>query len=347
MSMLAILSFSFAAAVLCANYLPLEGVLLPLGCAFVLAFAVTFLPRLRQMPRNRKARYAAFGLALGCLWTVGYSQVFWAPAQALDEKTVRLTATVSQWPQETDYGGVSVLARADTEGWVTVPILLYVDEQGSDLRPGDRIETVVHCTLADQTSTGEEITYYTAKGIFLTGQAYGRLEVEQPDHIPLRDRPAYWSQALKESIAQTFPGDVSGLVQALVTGNRDSLTDPFTTSHIPALAQMLTGAGLSEFANIPIFAGYTLQNLPYVLFVSVGVAGIGFCCYFLAMEYQPASVVSLVYFFKPALAPVLAWMVHGEIIAPNMLLGIVLIVAGSLCAIIPGILEAKRVSLQK
>ena len=77
------------------------------------------------------------------------------------------------------------------------------------------------------------------------------------------------------------------------------------------------------------------------------VAGIGFCCYFLAMEYQPASVVSLVYFFKPALAPVLAWMVHGEIIAPNMLLGIVLIVAGSLCAIIPGILEAKRVSLHK
>ena len=113
-------------------------------------------------------------------------------------------------------------------------------------------------------------------------------------------------------------------------------------SHIPALAQALMGAGLSDFANIPIFAGYTWQNLPYVLFVSVGVAGIGFCCYFLAMEYQPASVVSLVYFFKPALAPVMAWFIHGEIISQNMLLGIVLIVAGSLCAIIPGIVEAKR-----
>ncbi len=113
-------------------------------------------------------------------------------------------------------------------------------------------------------------------------------------------------------------------------------------SHIPALAQALMGAGLSDFANIPIFAGYTQGNLPYVLFVSVGVAGIGFCCYFLAMEYQPASVVSLVYFFKPALAPVLAWFIHGEIISRNMLLGIVLIVAGSLCAIVPGILEARR-----
>ena len=236
--MLAILSFSFAGAVFCANYLLLESLLLPLGCGFALAFGFTFLPQVRKRPRGRTARYAAFGLALGFLWTAGYSWVFWRPAELLDEKTVRLTATVSQWPQETDYGGFSVLARADTEGWVTVPILLYVDDQGADLRPGDRIETVTHCALADQASSGEEITYYTAKGIFLTGQAYGRLEVERPDHIPLRDWPAYWSQALKESISQAFPNDVSGLVQALVTGNRDNLSDPFTTS--------LQRAGLSH-----------------------------------------------------------------------------------------------------
>ena len=113
-------------------------------------------------------------------------------------------------------------------------------------------------------------------------------------------------------------------------------------THIPAVADAIIAAGVPSFANIPILAGYNLQNLPYVLFVSAGVAGIGFCCYFLAMEHQPASVVSLVYFFKPALSPVLAWWLHGEEIPFNMLLGIVLIVAGSLCAIIPGILEAKR-----
>ena len=113
-------------------------------------------------------------------------------------------------------------------------------------------------------------------------------------------------------------------------------------SHIPAVAQAFQGAGLDSFANIPVFAGYTLENLPYVLFVSVGVAGIGFFAYFLAMEHQSASVVSLVYFFKPALSPILGWAVHGEEISQNMLLGIVLIVIGSLCAIIPGILESRR-----
>lgn len=113
-------------------------------------------------------------------------------------------------------------------------------------------------------------------------------------------------------------------------------------SHIPAVAQLFQKIGLNSFANIPILAGYTLQNLPYVLFVSVGVAGIGFCAYFLAMEYQPASVVSLVYFFKPALSPVLAWLVHGEEISQSMFIGVAMIVAGSLCSIIPGIVESKR-----
>lgn len=113
-------------------------------------------------------------------------------------------------------------------------------------------------------------------------------------------------------------------------------------SHIPAVARMFQNIGLESFANIPVFAGYTLANLPYVLFVSVGVAGIGFCAYFLAMEYQPASVVSLVYFFKPALSPILAWAVHGEEISLNMTAGIILIVVGSLCSIIPGILESRK-----
>lgn len=75
------------------------------------------------------------------------------------------------------------------------------------------------------------------------------------------------------------------------------------------------------------------------------VAGVGFCAYFLAMEYQPASVVSLVYFFKPALSPILAWMVHGEEIPGNMLAGILLILRARL-PISPRRLESRRAKQQ-
>ena len=38
-------------------------------------------------------------------------------------------------------------------------------------------------------------------------------------------------------------------------------------SHISVVAQMFQSIGLNSFANIPVLAGYTWENLPYVLFV--------------------------------------------------------------------------------
>ena len=65
---------------------------------------------------------------------------------------------------ESDYG-YSVLVRTDTDKWITLSTLLYVDGQGKDLRPGDRISIIARCSLANRSGSGEEITYYTAKGI--------------------------------------------------------------------------------------------------------------------------------------------------------------------------------------
>ena len=83
-----------------------------------------------------------------------------------------------------------MLVREDGEPGAPVPTLVYArDEQGADLRPGDRVETVAHCTLAERTFGGEEITYYTAKGIFLRAEAYGELRVTRPERLPLRYLP--------------------------------------------------------------------------------------------------------------------------------------------------------------
>ena len=227
MRRLAIFSFSFGAAALCAALLPLDGALWLLGALALAAALLTGLPHGSKKARLA-VRWGAMGLAAGFLWTAGYTALFWRPAQALDDRTVRLSGTVAEWPQEREYGW-SVLVRMETEG-PAVPTLLFADSQAAQLRPGDRVETVAHCTLADRSRAGEEITYYTAKGILLTAQGYGLLSWERPEAVPLRDRPALWSRALKDSIDRSFPGDAAPLVKALVTGNRDSLTDPFTTS---------------------------------------------------------------------------------------------------------------------
>ena len=104
----------------------------------------------------------------------------------------------------------------------------------------------------------------------------------------------------------------------------------------------LTAAGLDTIASIPFLTGYTAANLPIVLYIYIGVTGIGFTCYFLSMEVTSAQTTSLVFFFKPALAPLLAFLILHEAIPGNMLAGIACILCGSLASILPGLLAQRR-----
>ena len=113
-------------------------------------------------------------------------------------------------------------------------------------------------------------------------------------------------------------------------------------THIPSVSAALTAAGLDTFASIPFFTGYTAANLPIVLYIYIGVTGIGFTCYFLSMEVTSAQTTSLVFFFKPALAPLLAFLILHEAIPGNMLAGIACILCGSLASILPGLLAQRR-----
>ena len=238
MRILATFAFSFTTAVFLAVYMGLDPVLLPLGGAMILAAAGVRLVLREKNRRRTRALLICFGLAFGFLWTAFYMSVFFQPARELDGRTVRLAATVADWPQAGDYGGYTVVIQAETDRGVNVTTILYTDRQGESLRPGDRIETVAHCTLGDRTFAGEKITYYTAKGIFLRATAYGRLEIQRPDHVAPQYYAAWISRILKAGIDAAFPEDMAGFVRALVTGNRDNLTDEFTTS--------LERAGLSH-----------------------------------------------------------------------------------------------------
>lgn len=270
MRKLAVFAFSFSAAVFLWAYLDLDA-LLPLlwaGCALA---ALTAGLLLRSMPRRRCVLVLiCFGLALGFLWSAVYEQLFFQPAAALDDRTVRLQATVTDYPQVGEYGGYTLVARVETEDLARPLAVLYVDEQGEDLRPGDKISAVVHYTLADHTFAGEEITYYTAKGIFLQGEVYGRLDVERPERIPVKYWPAVWADILKKGIVGVFPEEEAAIVQGIVTGNRDNLTDQFTSSlervglshtvavsgmHLAFLAQLLVtlrGRGKRSTALVTI-----------------------------------------------------------------------------------------------
>lgn len=108
-------------------------------------------------------------------------------------------------------------------------------------------------------------------------------------------------------------------------------------SHIGPLADLLVALNLPMFARIPLFSGYTPDIIPAMLFICVGVTGVGFASYFMAMQLTSPLKASLVFFLKPALAPVLAFFILSEPIPLNMKIGIALIIAGSLVSLLPSL----------
>lgn len=100
-------------------------------------------------------------------------------------------------------------------------------------------------------------------------------------------------------------------------------------SKIPLVADFFHSIHLSDFAAIPILQGITLSRIPVLLYISLGVTGLGYAFYFMAMERTTASTVSLVFFIKPALATLLAYLFLHEPIHFNMVAGILFILLGS------------------
>ena len=73
-------------------------------------------------------RSALLGAAVALAWTALYGVVFHAPAQNLANRTVRLEAVVTGWPEETRYG-VRIPVNAGEEGGRTVKAVFYGDDR--------------------------------------------------------------------------------------------------------------------------------------------------------------------------------------------------------------------------
>lgn len=100
--------------------------------------------------------------------------------------------------------------------------------------------------------------------------------------------------------------------------------------------------GLAMFCEVPLLAGISPATLPYFLFICVVNSAAGYVFHMLAMEKTSAATTSLVFFFKPVLAPLIALAVLGEAITAPMAVGIAFFLAGSLCGIVPKLLAERR-----
>lgn len=108
---------------------------------------------------------------------------------------------------------------------------------------------------------------------------------------------------------------------------------------IPAIGAFFSHIGLSFFNNVSFFGGISLHTLPALLYICAINSAAGYVCHMTALEKTSASKASLVFFLKPIIAPILAWVVLGEVIRLHMFIGILFFLVGSLVSILPGLLH--------
>ena len=106
-------------------------------------------------------------------------------------------------------------------------------------------------------------------------------------------------------------------------------------SHIHGVSTWLNQSSwLKSFSNIPVLTNVTPNHFLVLFFISVCVTGGGFAFYFLAMQRGGVAMASLVFFIKPALAPILAMILIHERLTTNMVIGIIVIILGSVVSFI-------------
>ncbi len=103
--------------------------------------------------------------------------------------------------------------------------------------------------------------------------------------------------------------------------------------------QLFSRIGLDFFTNVHFFGGISFHTLPALLYICAINSAAGYVCHMMAMEKTSASKASLVFFIKPMIAPVFAWIVLHEVISFHMVIGILFFLMGSLISILPGLLQ--------
>ena len=73
---------------------------------------------------------------------------------------------------------------------------------------------------------------------------------------------------------------------------------------------------------------FDVSAIPYVIYLSVFVSGLAYFTYFIGLKIVGVGMGSLVFFLKPVISSIFAFFILGESITINLILGIILILAG-------------------
>lgn len=84
--------------------------------------------------------------------------------------------------------------------------------------------------------------------------------------------------------------------------------------------------------RVPTFSAISLGNLWHIAYLGILVTGVGYWSYFKAMEGTSAMAAATVFFIKPALTPLAAFLINSVVPSWTVFAALILVLAGSYLA---------------
>ncbi|MGL5416345.1 MAG: DMT family transporter [Clostridium sp.] len=152
---------------------------------------------------------------------------------------------------------------------------------------------------------------------------------------------------------KSFHDHIIGVTLALFAALFIALFNVFATRTIKKYGKAVTNSFAFLFGvlvmfafmigfHVPIIKGITLHSLILLVYVGIVVKGLGFFFFLGAMKETSAITATSVFYIKPILVPILMFLLMGEIITVNVLIGTVIIIIASVI-----IFQLKRIGAKK
>ena len=300
MRTLAAIAFSFSAALALLCYLP-EGAWAFWAAAglAVLGGAALLLPALGKTKRLRLTLVLiALSLAAGLLYGRGWRHFIADPVREKCGGSHLFSATVCDWPQETDTGWRVTVRLTDARGAKAV---CYLSDDAAGLEPGQMLLGEAYWQDASVIK-GTEITTFTARGVFALLYCNTFPDVSPGSAGSVRYLPQHLAQAMRDTISRIWPDETAAaILRAELLGDRSGIDT--------ALSSRFSEAGVSHlFAVSGLHCAFLLTLLSLLvgpqrrrLLAAVGIAVL--TVYMLMVGLTPSVVRACIMQFFLLLAP--------------------------------------------
>ena len=300
MRTLAAIAFSFSAALALLCYLP-EGAWAFWAAAglAVLGGAALLLPALGKNKRLRLTLVLiALSLAAGLLYGRGWRHFIADPVREKCGGSHLFSASVCDWPQETDSGWRVTVRLTDARGAKAV---CYLSDEAADLEPGQMLLGEAYWQDAS-VIRGRELSTFTTRGIFVLLYCNTFPDVSPGSAGSVRYLPQHLARAMRDTISRVWPDETAAaILRAELLGDRSGIDT--------ALSSRFSEAGVSHlFAVSGLHCAFLLTLLSLLvgpqrrrLLAAVGIAVL--TVYMLMVGLTPSVVRACIMQFFLLLAP--------------------------------------------